>query len=387
MSSSDYPSSPFQIPTYRLAYTFTKPSYPPSTSIHRSELEYLPPSEDEITIEVAAAGLNPVDIQMSNFWLFNWQKTNVEKGVGQDYSGVVIAAGTQAIIDHPHFTVGTPVFGLHITAGTGSSDATLSTHLNLNPSLPASSCILPLPQPLSFTDAASIPLVWLTSYTALVEYGLLDTTATSKNAASTLVILGASGGTGSYAVQIAKKLLGVGTVVAVCSGKNEKFVRGLGADEIVDYTKETVLEGLRRLRPEGGYTFIYDCVGGTEIVYEYQSLLDWGGGGFCTIVGDKHDRSEVGGSFTNLLYPIQPLRTFLGWLGLRPRYHCINLSPSLSYFAPILSMLQKGTLEIPIEGVFPFTDKGVEDAFRTLDGGRSRGKVVVSVRELKERVD
>lgn len=84
MSSSDYPSSPFQIPTYRLAYTFTKPSYPPSTSIHRSELEYLPPSEDEITIEVAAAGLNPVDIQMSNFWLFNWQKTNVEKGVGRE---------------------------------------------------------------------------------------------------------------------------------------------------------------------------------------------------------------------------------------------------------------------------------------------------------------
>lgn len=212
----------------------------------------------------------------------------------EDYSGTIIAAGAQAIKDHPHFTVGTPgecresregeraeltdlpssppplpsspppsspsllsrtvVFGLHITAGTGSSDSTLSTHLNLNPSLPTSSCILPLPRTLSFTDAASIPLVWLTSYTALVEYGLLDTTATSRNLASTVVIVGASGGAGSYAVQIAKKLLGVGKVVGVCSGKNEKFVKGLGADEVIDYTKENVVEGLKRLKPEGGYT-------------------------------------------------------------------------------------------------------------------------------------
>lgn len=50
-------------------------------------------------------------------------------------------------------------------------------------------------------------------------------------------------------------------------------------------------------------------------------------------------------------------------------------------------MIQKGTLEIPNEGVFPFTDKGVEDAFKTLDGGRSRGKVVVSVHDFKERLD
>lgn len=148
------------------------------------------------------------------------------------------------------------------------------------------------------------------------------------------MILGASGGTGSYAVQIAKKLLGVGTVVAVCSGKNEKFVRGLGADEVVDYTKETVLEGLRRLRPEGGYTvglvffpaddasvlssadfllapqFIYDCVGGTEIVYEYQALLDWGGGGFCTIVGDKHDRRCVFRLVPSLFCVLKPATSF-----------------------------------------------------------------------------
>jgi len=159
-------------------------------------------------------------------------------------------------------------------------------------------------------------------------------------------------------------------------------------------------------------------------VYEYQSLLNWGGGGYCTIVGDKHERSEVGGAFTNLLYPFQPLRTFLGNLGLRPRfvmalpysacflpstplvwtdpffllipsrsflslhsYHCINLTPNPSYFAPVLSMIQKGTLEVPIEGVFPFTEEGVEDAFKTLDGGRSRGKVVVSIHSFKERLD
>lgn len=95
-------------------------------------------------------------------------------------------------------------------------------------------------------------------------------------------------------------------------------------------------------------------------------------------------------SSTSPPLPLPPLSLSPNFTSLLPsvfQYHCINLTPSLAYFAPILSLLEKKTLDIPIEGVFPFTPRGVEDAFKTLDGGRARGKVVVGVKGFKERVE
>lgn len=100
-----------------------------------------------------------------------------------------------------------------------------------------------------------------------------------------VAVIGASGGTGIHGIQIAARVLGAGTVVGVCSGKNESFVRELGAHDVVDYTKENSLEGLRRLRPEGGWDVIYDCVGGTETVAHMGELLKRSGS-FVTIVGE-----------------------------------------------------------------------------------------------------
>lgn len=74
----------FQIPGYRIAYTFTQPTYPPSEAIHRSQLNYVPPADNEISIEIAAAGLNPVDVQVANtrFW---WMDKKKEKGLGREF--------------------------------------------------------------------------------------------------------------------------------------------------------------------------------------------------------------------------------------------------------------------------------------------------------------
>lgn len=301
-------------------------SYPPTPS-SREEYYYVTPSadpakkkrvrpiaiveEDELLVEIKAAALNPCDIQMvrrlparrlqqlelltrdrgrlpsrfeqANWWIWRWTNTRGFKGLGEDYSGVVKQAGARALTTHPHLTPGTPVFGLHFAPG--APDGTLSTHLTVKPA--AHPCILPLPTDrLSFVEAASIPLVWLTAYTSLVEYGLLDRSPTASNARRSVVVVGASGGTGAYGVQIAKRLLGVGRVVGVCSGANEAFVRSLGADDVVAYDREDVVEGLKRRRPEGGFDVVVDNVGGTDVWQAIGQLASADGGGFVTIVGE-----------------------------------------------------------------------------------------------------
>ena len=92
--------------------------------------------------------------------------------------------------------------------------------------------------------------------------------------------------------------------------------------------------------------------------------------------------STLGGWYTNLTHPRQFVRTFLGWLGLAPSYHAIDLQPSPAALESILPLVSKpGGLTIPIDSVYDFTDEGVRSAFERLDSGRARGKVVVKVKD------
>lgn len=76
---------------------------------------------------------------------------------------------------------------------------------------------------------------------------------------------GASGGVGSWCVQLAKKLHGC-HVVGICSERNVEYVQSLGADDVIDYTKEKIVETLLRGRPEGHkYDLFIDCIGGTDM--------------------------------------------------------------------------------------------------------------------------
>jgi NADPH:quinone reductase-like Zn-dependent oxidoreductase len=122
--------------------------------------------------------------------------------------------------------------------------------------------ILKKPETISFEDSASLPIVALTAYTGLVIQGRID--QSPKN----VIIAGASGGVGAIAVQIAKRLNC--QVTAVCSGANADFVKGLGADTVVDYTKGT-LDELFIFRHI--YDVMLDCVGGNDYWELAQKIL------------------------------------------------------------------------------------------------------------------
>jgi NADPH:quinone reductase-like Zn-dependent oxidoreductase len=155
--------------------------------------------------------------------------------------------------------------------------------------IPASYPFIRKPPSLSWTDAAALPLVYGTVYTALVNYGRLPFDAPADTASRSVLILGGSSGTGSVGIQLAKKM-GL-KVVATCSGKNVDFVKDLGADEVIDYRSEDV--ATRALHSQyAPYAVVLDCVGGTELMPHLDHLiLDDAQvpelGIYVTIVGDS----------------------------------------------------------------------------------------------------
>ena len=194
---------------------------------------------------------------------------------------------------------------------------------------------------LPFIQAAALPLVYLTAYTALIEYGKLPfDPAEQDKGKRTVLVLGGSSGTGSVAVQLAKKM-GC-KVVATCSRQNADFVKKLGADEVgsaspeevylilevqvIDYHTENVAQEALR-SPCAPYAVVLDCVGGTELIPHMEHLVLHDPkapqlGIYVTIVGDsasfsptshgvivhggmvETSRDSMGGGITNVPNPV-----------------------------------------------------------------------------------
>ena len=171
-------------------------------------------------------------------------------------------------------------------------------------------------------------------------------------------------------------------MTGICSGKNADFVRQLGADEIVDYTKTDVAKSLLDARPSGRkYDLYIDCVGGVEMFAHWYDLLHKNGA-YITIVGDKTSRTSVGGPATYFTYPSQLLRFVKGYL-FGPRYANILLYSKSELLEQVAGLAEKGEVEVEVQEVI----KGVLDegsqtwrkVFDHMEGGRVRGKIVVAI--------
>ena len=181
--------------------------------------------------------------------------------------------------------------------------------------------ILPRPKSLSATDAASMPLVFLTAYTALTYYAVLPDPPKAEYRPSILV-LGGSTGVGIFVLQIATKRLQC-EVVTTASTRNIEFVKSLGATKVIDYTKTSVVNGALEYLPQGGYDAILDLVGGTELIPHLNTLLK-PQAPYVTIVGDKTNRHLIGGPAIYPLFPRMIARALLGYFGFGRKYYCIS---------------------------------------------------------------
>ncbi|GAA5876207.1 hypothetical protein JCM16303_007055 [Sporobolomyces ruberrimus] len=254
------------------------------------------------------------------------------------------------------------------------------------------SCIIKRPSNLSPPEAASLPLVFLTAVTTLsppyFHLPLSHSTSTSTESKKpTVVILGGSSGVGIYAIQYAVLSLSL-NVITTCSPRNASFVRSLGVSQVIDYTSESVPDRLKELRPKEGYIGIIDCVGGTELFSSssssWETLLHPKnedlkyGGSYVTIVGDKTSRDKMGGSLTNWFYPKQFWRIWRNYLfGWGHPYNCIMMDMNKDWLEKIEELVREKGMKVVIDEEFGFED--VPKAFKKLNTGRARGKIVVNM--------
>ncbi|RFU32733.1 hypothetical protein B7463_g3598, partial [Scytalidium lignicola] len=311
-----------------------------------------PLSSNEILVKVKAASINPVDLQL-------WRSGLVgvvagDKGMGRDFSGTVVEVGREV----KGWAAGDEVFGLlfHMFG-----QGTFSQYINVNPT---SDPIAKRPASLEPVAAASVPLVSLTAFACL------DWLPPLTSSQRKIIVRGASGGAGSWVVQ------------SICSTRNVEYVKKLGADEVIDYTNESVIDSLLAKRSGSKeYDLLVDCVGGPELIEIYPQLLH-NKGAYVTIVGDKTNPRYIGGPMTYFTHPSQIIRYIKGWIW-GPRYACISMYEKSECLEKVASLFERGELQFPVQEVisdaFNPESQGWRRAVKLIDSQRIQGKVVLEI--------
>ena len=192
-------------------------------------------NENEILVEVRAASINPLDWRIRNGEMKMMTGKIPPKILGSDCSGIVSEVGKNVT----SYKKGDEIFGM-----INALKVKEGTHAEFVKVKENDICIKP--NNCSFEEAASLPLVSLTAYKSLVNIAKIKK-------GSTVLINGCTGGVGSAAIQISKALSC--KVTGVCSAKNIDFAKKLGADNVIDYKKENILE------KTDVYDSIFDTVG------------------------------------------------------------------------------------------------------------------------------
>lgn len=287
----------------------------------------------QVLIEVHASSVNPIDGKIRDGSMAFRFGRDFPKQLGFDASGVIVEVAE----DVQQFEPGDQVY-VRSDAKTGAACAEY---------LVVSAAVVALrPQSISHQQAAAIPLAALTALQGLRDDCHLQ-------AGQRVLIIGASGGVGTFAVQIAK-VLGA-HVTAVCSTANLEWVAGLGADCVIDYSRENVFGSDRP------YDCIYDVVGSQRF-----------GDGRRALIADGHFAAAVP-SFGVIF------GKFVGNLWRRQKAHFVMCKPLASDLAVIARWVERGAVRSVIDSTFALEDIAL--AHKRMESKRSRGKIVIAIKE------
>lgn len=228
-------------------------TFNPSTDIFKlTSIECPIPQQNEVRIKVEACAINPVDAKI-RFWKNRIDNMPADWVVGLDVCGTIDAIGENTT----EWKVGDRVFyhGNMLKKYGGLAEFAIQDTSNL----------LATPETTSSIDIASTPCAGWTAWRALVDKLKVNTN-------DSLLIIGGSGGVGSFAIQIAKNVLKCPTVIATCSTSNTNYVKQLGADYVIDYTKEDVCQRVWELTQNKGVSKAFDTIGGDNDIVAANSL-------------------------------------------------------------------------------------------------------------------
>lgn len=306
---------------------------------------------DEILVQVHAAGLNPIDYMIPKGTFKPMLRFELPATLGSDLAGVVVEAGNRVT----RFKPGDAVFANIFDLGIGS--------LAEFAVVPESAAAIK-PANLDFVQAASVPMVALTTWQALKER------ANVKPGQRVFIPAGA-GGIGTFAIQLAKHLgAKVGTTT---STGNMELVRSLGADEVVDYKKQEFENVLR------DYDVVLGTVRGDSIEKSLQILKPKGK--VVSLIGPPDTAFGRARGMNFLMVFVLGLlsRKIIRRATKRGvEYSFLFVHPDGRQLAEIGKLLESGKIRPVIDKIFPFDQ--AKDALAYLEKGRAKGKVVVQIK-------
>jgi NADPH:quinone reductase and related Zn-dependent oxidoreductases len=290
------------------------------------------PGPNEVLLRIKAAGVNPVDVKIRDGLFKDRMPYEFPIVLGWDAAGVVEAVGAQ----HNQYKKGDELFAYcrkeRIHDGSYGEYIVLeSRHLARKP------------KTFSFEEAAAIPLAGLTAYQCLFEGRPLQ-------AGETILIHAGAGGVGGYAIQLA---MNAGArVLTTASARNAEYVRQLGAELAIDYTREDFVKSVRASFPQG-IDAVLDTVGG-EVQKKSAEVL------------------KKGGRFTSILALDEK---YFVERGLVPRY--VFVRPDSEQLNKLKDFAEHGILKVNLAATLPLAQAA--KALEMIETHHTRGKIVLSI--------
>ncbi len=287
----------------------------------------------EVLIRVKAAGVNPVDWKIREGFLRDLFPHEFPIILGWDAAGVVEKIGSE-VTGH---RVGDEVYayGRLPVVHNGSYAEYIALPANIVAKKPVS---------LSFEQAASIPLAALTAYQSLFDAGGLQS-------GETVLIHAAAGGVGGFAVQLAKQH--GATVIGTASPRNHDYLRGLGADRVIDYLTQDFRQVIREWYPSG-VDLVYDCVGGDVLEQSVEILSSTG----------------------RLITIAEPAQAeTMKAQGLNVQF--VFVAPNTRQLEELANMADQGLLHTHVSGTFPL--EAAVQAHEILEAHHVKGKLVLTL--------
>jgi NADPH:quinone reductase-like Zn-dependent oxidoreductase len=314
--------------------------YGPPDVLQLKEINKPTPEKDEVLIKVHAASINYVDWHVLKgesllLRLMNGIRKPKHNVLGDDVAGQVEEVGSNV----KHFQPGDEVFGISANDAFAEFACVKEEYLAVKPAN------------ISFEEAAAVPYAGVTAVVGLRDKGQIQSR-------QTVLINGASGGVGTFAVQIAKSF--GAEVTGVCSSNKVNMVRSIGADHVIDYTQVDVTRSGRR------YDFIFD-VAAHRSIFDYRRILN--PAGIYVLAG---------GSMTRFLQAmlVGPLISMtggekLGTLGWA--------KPNRGDFVFMAELLETGKVVPVIDRCYPLSE--VPQALQYYGDGHTKGKIIITVEQ------
>ena len=325
--------------------------YGKANSVEAVELPEPELRDGDVLVQIHAASVNPLDLKIRNGELKPLLPYKLPLVLGNDLAGVVIKAGTNV----DRFKPGDEVYAKPDKDRIGAFAELIAISEN---------DVAKKPHRLDMEQAASIPLVGLTSWQALVEKAKL-------RAGHRVLIHAGSGGLGTIAIQLAKHL--GATVATTTSTVNVEWVKRLGADVVIDYRSndfETVLHD---------YDVVIDTQGGQTLEKSLGVLKP--GGKVISVAGppDPDFAKEFGANW----FLIQAMRVLSFKIRRKAKrrgvtYSFLFMKANGDQLRELGSLIDSGVIRPVVDRVFPF--QSTKEALAYVEKGRAKGKVVVKIR-------